>query len=335
MAHLLEVNDLCTSFFTYAGEVKAVAGVSFHLDVGEAIGIVGESGCGKSVTVQSIMRLISNPPGKIIGGNVNFLGVDLLKKSEKQMESIRGKDISMIFQDPMTSLNPVLTVGLQLTEVLKRHEGLTGKVATDRAISLLELVGISNPESRLKQFPHQFSGGMRQRVMIAIALACNPKLLIADEPTTALDVTIQAQILELMKDLKSKINTSIIMITHDLGVVAGICSRVIVMYGGKIIESGNTNDIYYKPKHPYTWGLLKSVPRLDADRNTKLIPIPGTPIDLLDSPKGCGFAPRCAHCMRICTEQTPEYTQLGEGHQVACWLQHPQAPRVAELEGRV
>lgn len=335
MSHLLDVKDLCTSFFTYAGEVKAVNGVSFYLDQGEAIGIVGESGCGKSVTVQSIMRLIPDPPGKIIGGSVNFIGVDLLKKSEKQMESIRGKDISMIFQDPMTSLNPVLTVGLQLTEVLKRHEGLTGKAATSRAVELLELVGISNPESRLKQYPHQFSGGMRQRVMIAIALACNPKLLIADEPTTALDVTIQAQILELMKDLKVKINTSIIMITHDLGVVAGLCSRVIVMYGGKIIESGNTNDIYYKPKHPYTWGLLKSVPRLDAKRNKKLIPIPGTPIDLLDPPKGCGFAPRCTHCMRICTEQTPEYTQLGQGHQVACWLQHPQAPRVAELEGRV
>ncbi|TGE32354.1 ABC transporter ATP-binding protein [Desulfosporosinus sp. Sb-LF] len=335
MGHLLEVKDLCTSFFTYAGEVKAVDGVSFYLDQGEAIGIVGESGCGKSITVQSIMRLIPNPPGKIIGGSVNFIGVDLLKKSEKQMESIRGKDISMIFQDPMTSLNPVLTVGLQLTEVLKRHEGLTGKVAKDRAVELLELVGISNPESRLKQYPHQFSGGMRQRVMIALALACNPKLLIADEPTTALDVTIQAQILELMQDLKSKINTSIIMITHDLGVVAGLCSRVIVMYGGKIVESGSTNDIYYNPKHPYTWGLLKSVPRLDADKNTKLIPIPGTPIDLLNSPKGCRFAPRCSHCMRICTEQTPEYTQLGEGHQVACWLQHPQAPKVAELEGRV
>ena len=335
MAHLLEVKDLCTSFFTYAGEVKAVNGVSFHLDQGEAIGIVGESGCGKSVTVQSIMRLIPNPPGKIIGGSVEFIGVDLLKKSEKQMESIRGKDISMIFQDPMTSLNPVLTVGLQLTEVLKRHEGLTGKAATSRAVELLELVGISNPESRLKQYPHQFSGGMRQRVMIAIALACNPKLLIADEPTTALDVTIQAQILELMKDLKSKINTAIIMITHDLGVVAGLCSRVIVMYGGKIIESGNTNDIYYQPKHPYTWGLLKSVPRLDAKKNTKLIPIPGTPIDLLEPPKGCGFAPRCTHCMQICTEQAPEYTQLDQGHQVACWLQHPQAPRVAELEGRV
>jgi oligopeptide transport system ATP-binding protein len=335
MAYLLEVKDLRTSFFTHTGEVKAVNGVNFHLDVGEAIGIVGESGCGKSVTGQSIMRLIPNPPGKIIGGSIDLRGADLLKKSEKQMESIRGKDISMIFQDPMTSLNPVLTIGLQLTEVLKRHEGLTGQAATGRAVELLELVGISNPESRFKQYPHQFSGGMRQRVMIAIALACNPKLLIADEPTTALDVTIQAQILDLMRDLKSKFNTSIIMITHDLGVVAGLCSRVIVMYGGKIIESGNTFDIYYTPKHPYTWGLLKSVPRLDADRNMKLISIPGTPIDLHNSPQGCGFAPRCTYCMRICTEQTPEDTQLGEGHQVACWLQHPQAPRAAELEGRV
>ncbi|KGP75858.1 peptide ABC transporter ATP-binding protein [Desulfosporosinus sp. Tol-M] len=335
MAYLLEVKDLCTSFFTHTGEVKAVNGVSFHLDVGEAIGILGESGCGKSVTAQSIMRLIPDPPGKIMGGSINFMGEDLLKISEKQMEFIRGKDISMIFQDPLTSLNPVLTIGLQLTEVLKRHEGLTGQAATDRAVKFLELVGISNPESRFNQYPHHFSSGMRQRVMIAIALACNPKLLIADEPTTALDVTIQAQILELMRDLKSKINTSIIMITHDLGVVAGLCSRVIVMYGGRIIESGNTKDVYYKPKHPYTWGLLKSVPCLDADRNTKLISIPGTPIDLHNSPKGCGFAPRCMHCMRICTEQTPEYTQLGEGRQVACWLQHPQAPRVAELKGRV
>ncbi len=335
MGHLLEVKDLSTSFFTYAGEVKAVDGVSFHLDQGEAIGIVGESGCGKSVTVQSIMRLIPNPPGKIIGGSVNFNGTDILKKTDKQMESIRGKDISMIFQDPMTSLNPVLTVGKQLTEVLKRHEGLTGKAAADRGVELLDLVGISNPESRLKQYPHQFSGGMRQRVMIAIALACNPKLLIADEPTTALDVTIQAQILELMQDLKRRINTSIIMITHDLGVVAGLCTRVIVMYGGKIIESGSTEDLYYRPQHPYTWGLLKSVPRLDADKVAKLIPIPGSPIDLLDPPKGCGFAPRCSYCMQICIEQKPEFTQLGDGHQVACWLQHPQAPKVAELEGRV
>ncbi len=335
MKHLLEVNDLRTSFFTYAGEVKAVDGVSFHVDEGEAIAIVGESGCGKSVTVQSVMRLIPNPPGRIVGGRINFLGMDLVKQTESEMESIRGKDIGMIFQDPMTSLNPVLTVGLQITEVLNRHEGLSGEAANRRAIKLLELVGIPNPESRLKQYPHQFSGGMRQRVMIAIALACNPKLLIADEPTTALDVTIQAQILELMKDLKERINTSIILITHDLGVVAGLASRVIVMYGGRIVESGNVQDIYSNPKHPYTWGLLKSVPRLDATSKGKLIPIQGTPPDLLNPPKGCRFAPRCGYCMRICNEQSPEYTTVSDGHQAACWLQHPLAPKVAGLEGRV
>jgi oligopeptide transport system ATP-binding protein len=336
MQHLLEVKDLRTSFFTYAGEVKSVDGVSFHVDEGEAVAIVGESGCGKSVTVQSIMRLIPTPPGKILdGSSIKFMGMEIVNKSEKEMEAIRGNDMGMIFQDPMTSLNPVLTVGLQLTEVLKRHEGLTGQAAKDRAVKLLELVGIPTPESRLKQYPHQFSGGMRQRVMIAIALACNPKLLIADEPTTALDVTIQAQILELMKDLKNKINTSIILITHDLGVVAGLASRVIVMYGGKIIETGTVEEVYYNPQHPYTWGLLKSVPRLDAAHKGKLIPIKGTPPDLLNPPKGCGFAPRCEYCMQICTEQKPEYTHLKDGHQVACWLQHPQAPKVAGLEGRV
>ncbi|MDA8443159.1 MAG: ABC transporter ATP-binding protein, partial [Peptococcaceae bacterium] len=231
MEHLLEVKELRTSFFTYVGEVKAVDGVSFYVDKGEAIAIVGESGCGKSVTVQSVMRLIPTPPGKIVGGSIKFLGKDLVRSSEKEMESIRGKEIGMIFQDPMTSLNPVLTIGLQLTEVVQRHDGLRGNAASDRAIQLLDLVGIPNPQSRLKQYPHQFSGGMRQRVMIAMALACNPKLLIADEPLTALDVTIQAQILELMKELKNKINSAIILITHDLGVVAGVCSRVIVMYG--------------------------------------------------------------------------------------------------------
>ena len=333
MERLLDVKDLRTSFFTYAGEVKAVDGVSFHIDQGEAIGIVGESGCGKSVTVQTVMRLIPTPPGKIVGGSIDFLGKDLVNNSEKEMQAIRGKEMGMIFQDPMTSLNPVLTVGLQLTEVLKRHEGLSGQAANKRAIELLELVGIPNPESRLKQYPHQFSGGMRQRVMIAMALTCSPKLLIADEPTTALDVTIQAQILELMRDLKNKINTSIILITHDLGIVADLCSRVIVMYGGKIVESGNVEDIYYHPQHPYTWGLLKSVPRLDASKRGKLVPIPGTPPDLLNPPKGCRFAPRCVHCMQVCTQQMPEYSVISDGHQVACWLQHPQAPKVA-LEGR-
>lgn len=333
MERLLEVKDLRTSFFTYAGEVKAVDGVSFHVDQGEAIGIVGESGCGKSVTVQTVMRLIPEPPGKIVGGSIEFLGKDIVNISEKEMQAIRGKEMGMIFQDPMTSLNPVLTIGLQLTEVLKRHEGLSGKDANKRAVELLNLVGISNPESRLKQFPHQFSGGMRQRVMVAMALTCSPKLLIADEPTTALDVTIQAQILELMRDLKNKINTSIILITHDLGIVADLCSRVFVMYGGKIIEKGAVDDIYYHPQHPYTWGLLKSIPRLDTSEKGKLVPIPGTPPDLLNPPTGCRFAPRCEHCMQVCIEQMPEYTTINDGHQVACWLQHPQAPKAA-FEGR-
>jgi len=333
MERLLEVKDLRTSFFTYAGEVKAVDGVSFHVDQGEAIGIVGESGCGKSVTVQTVMRLIPTPPGKIVGGSIKFLGRDIVNITEKEMRSIRGKEMGMIFQDPMTSLNPVLTIGLQLTEVLKQHEGLSGQEANKRAIELLDLVGISNPKSRLKQYPHQFSGGMRQRVMIAMALTCSPKLLIADEPTTALDVTIQAQILDLLRNLKEKINTSIILITHDLGIVADLCSRVIVMYGGNIVESGSIDDIYYHPQHPYTWGLLKSIPRLDASKKGRLIPIPGTPPDLLNPPKGCRFAPRCEHCMQLCTEQMPEYSKINEGHQVACWLQHPQAPKVA-FEGR-
>lgn len=329
MGHLLEVKNLRTSFFTYAGEVKAVDGVSFHVDQGEAIAIVGESGCGKSVTVQSIMRLIPDPPGRIVGGSIKFLGQDLVPKKEREMERIRGKDIGMIFQDPMTSLNPVLTIGLQLKEVLQRHERLKGSAAAARAVELLQLVGIPNPERRLKQYPHEFSGGMRQRVMIAMALACNPKLLIADEPTTALDVTIQAQILELMKDVRRRVNSSVILITHDLGVVAGVCSRVLVMYGGKIIESGTVRDIYHDSRHPYTWGLLKSVPRLDAREKGRLVPVEGTPPDLLNPPRGCLFGPRCFYCMRICTEQRPEITTLSGTHQAACWLLHHRAPKVA------
>lgn len=328
MKHLLEVDHLSTSFFTYAGEVKAVSDVSFYIDEGEAIGIVGESGSGKSVTVQSVMRLIPNPPGRIVNGKVLFQGKDLAQASEKDMQVIRGKSIGMIFQDPMTSLNPVLTIGLQMTEVLKRHEGLTSAVAMQRAEKYLEMVGIPNPRARLKQYPHEFSGGMRQRVMIAMALLCNPKLLIADEPTTALDVTIQAQILELMKELKSKINTSIILITHDLGVVAGLCTRIVVMYGGHVVETGNVHDIFANPKHPYTWGLLKSVPRLDSENRSKLIPIPGTPPDLLNPPKGCGFAARCPYAMKVCLEQKPEITKISEIHQAACWLLHPDAPKV-------
>lgn len=328
MAHLLEVDNLQTSFFTYAGEVKAVSGVSFHVDEGEAIGIVGESGCGKSVTVQSIMRLIPDPPGKIVGGEIRFQGKDIVKLSEKEMHKIRGKSMGMIFQDPMTSLNPVLKIGYQMAEVLQWHEGISKQEALDRSEKYLDMVGISNARKRLDQYPHEFSGGMRQRVMIAMALLCNPKLLIADEPTTALDVTIQAQILDLMRELKEKINTSIILITHDLGVVAGLCSRIIVMYGGKIVESGTTSDIFKNPKHPYTWGLMKSVPRLDTSSRSRLIPIQGTPPDLLNPPKGCAFTARCPHAMKICEQRQPEFTQISDGHQAACWLLHPDAPKV-------
>ncbi|AFM41677.1 oligopeptide/dipeptide ABC transporter, ATP-binding protein [Desulfosporosinus acidiphilus SJ4] len=325
---LLEVENLSTSFYTYAGEVQSVSGVSFHVDKGEAVGIVGESGCGKSVTVQSIMRLIPNPPGKIKNGQIRLAGRDLVKLSEKEMQKIRGKEIGMIFQDPMTSLNPVLTIGRQMAEVLQRHEGIGKHEALGRSAKYLTMVGIPNAERRLKQYPHEFSGGMRQRVMIAMALLCNPKLLIADEPTTALDVTIQAQILELMKELKDRINTSIILITHDLGVVAGLCSRIIVMYGGKIVEMGTTQEIFKNPRHPYTWGLLRSVPRLDASQRSKLVPIVGSPPDLLNPPKGCAFAARCPHAMKICESQPPVYTDVSEGHKAACWLLHPDAPQV-------
>ncbi|MBO8128630.1 MAG: ABC transporter ATP-binding protein [Peptococcaceae bacterium] len=323
---LLQVRGLKISFFTYAGEVKAVDGVDFEVGSGEAVGIVGESGCGKSVTALSVMRLIPKP-GEIIDGSIIFDGENLLTKTEKAMEAIRGKDIAMIFQDPMTSLNPVLTIGYQLTEAILRHEKMEKRQAREKAIEMLRLVGIPNAEERLSQYPHQFSGGMRQRVMIAMALCCNPRLLIADEPTTALDVTIQAQIIELLKELRSKLNTSIVLITHDLGVVAGLADRVIVMYAGKIVEVGKIKDIYYNARHPYTWGLLKSVPRLDYKEKRRLVPIVGQPPDLLDPPKGCAFYPRCPHVMRICLKEKPELTELGPEHKVACWLAHPAAPK--------
>lgn len=324
---ILDVKDLHVSFFTYAGEVQAVRGVTFDLKKGESLAIVGESGSGKSVTSQSIMRLIPEPPGKIKNGEVLFDGKDLTKLSNKDMQTIRGSEIGMIFQDPMTSLNPTMTVGKQITEGLIKHQNLTKAEATKRAIEMLNLVGIPNAQERVNQYPHQFSGGMRQRVMIAIALSCNPKLLIADEPTTALDVTIQAQIIDLMKDLQQKLDTSIIIITHDLGVVADIAQRVIVMYAGTVIEFGTINDIFYNPQHPYTWGLLRSVPRLDSKEHGKLVPILGSPPDLLDPPKGCPFAPRCDYAMKVC-EQMPEETTVGPGHKVKCWLQHPNAPKV-------
>jgi oligopeptide transport system ATP-binding protein len=333
MERLLDVKDLKTSFFTHVGEVKAVGGVTFHLDKGEALGIVGESGSGKSITMMSVMGLLADN-GKVINGEILFEGRDLAKLDEKDMQKIRGNDIGMIFQDPMTSLNPVLSVGEQLTEGLMKHKKMTKQQAFDRAVQMLKLVGIPSPEKRMTQYPHEFSGGMRQRVMIAMSLACEPKLLIADEPTTALDVTIQAQILELMKDLREKINTSIILITHDLGVVADVCNRINVMYGGVLAETGTTRDIFYSPKHPYTWGLLKSIPNPKTMHKERLVPIEGTPPDLLKPPVGCPFAPRCDYAMKVCLTERPPMFEVGEGHKAACWLNHPDAPKVTPPVGR-
>ncbi|GAA4709541.1 ABC transporter ATP-binding protein [Brevibacillus fulvus] len=322
MDRILDVKDLQVSFHTYAGEVKAVRGVNFHVNRGEAVAIVGESGSGKSVTAQSIMKLIPMPPGEFKSGQILFNGEDIIRKSKKEMEAIRGKEIGMIFQDPMTSLNPTLTIGTQIMEGLIKHQKMSKSAARERAIELLKMVGIPQPERRVLQYPHEFSGGMRQRAMIAIALACSPKLLIADEPTTALDVTIQAQILDLMKDLQKKMDTSIILITHDLGVVAEMCDRVIVMYAGKVVESGTVDEIFYNPQHPYTKGLLRSVPRLDLNKDEPLTPIFGTPPDLLRPPVGCGFTARCESAMRVCQQYDPELQQVGESHQAACWLHH-------------
>jgi oligopeptide transport system ATP-binding protein len=335
LENILEVKDLKVSFQTYAGEVQAVRGVSFTLRKGEALAIVGESGCGKSVTAQTIMRLIPSPPSIIKSGSIIFDGrIDVVQLSDKQMEAVRGSEMGMIFQDPMTSLNPTMTIGKQITEGLVKHQGLSKEEARQRAIEMLRLVGIPNPEARIHQYPHQFSGGMRQRVMIAIALACNPKLLIADEPTTALDVTVQAQIIDLMRDLQEKTGASIIIITHDLGVVADLAQRVVVMYAGKVVEQGTVDDIFYRPQHPYTWGLLRSVPRLDDMKKSELIPIDGTPPDLFAPPKGCAFAARCPYAMRICLEEDPEHKQVnGAGHSAACWLLHENAPKVERPAG--
>ena len=324
---LLEVKDMKTSFYIHLGEVQAVRGVSFSVDKGEAIGIVGESGSGKSVTSMSIMKLLQYP-GKIKSGEVIFKGEDIVNKSGKEMMAIRGNEIAMIFQDPMTSLNPVFTIGDQIMEAIRRHQGLNRKEAKEKAIEMLKLVGIPSPETRVDNYPHEFSGGMRQRAMIAIALSCQPDLLIADEPTTALDVTIQAQILELMKDLKNKVNTSIILITHDLGVVADVCSRIVVMYGGLIMEEGTSEEIFYNPKHPYTMGLLKSIPRLDLGQKQRLVPIEGTPPDLIKPPVGCPFASRCPYAMKICMENCPPYFEVSKGHRSMCWLLHEKAPKV-------
>ncbi len=328
--NLLRVRDLKTSFFTYAGEVRAVDGVNFDVAGGEAVAIVGESGCGKSVTAMSLLRLIPEP-GKVLAGSVELAGRDLVKLKEREMRHVRGNDISMVFQDPMTSLNPVLTIGTQLMEAIRQHQKVEKDKARARAIETLEMVKIPSADKRLAQYPHQLSGGMRQRVMIAMALSCHPKLVICDEPTTSLDVTIQAQIIELLKDLKKATGMSIILITHNLGVVAGLATRVIVMYAGKIVEYGPVNEIYGIPQHPYTWGLLRSVPRLDAAEKRRLVPIYGQPPDLLKPPVGCRFNPRCDHAMKICREQEPPFVPVnGNGqHHVACWLQHPAAPAVA------
>lgn len=316
---LLEIKDEKLSFFTPAGEVKALNGVSFSMNEGEVLGIVGESGSGKSVTAYSIMGLTAYP-GKLIGGTIYFNGHQIEKMSEKEMHKIRGNEVSIIFQDPMTSLNPVYTIGNQITEVIRLHTGKSKKEAYDRAKELLELVGINEPTKRLKQYPHELSGGMRQRVMIAIALACEPKLLIADEPTTALDVTIQAQILELMQELRQKLGMSIIMITHDLGVVASMCERIAVMYAGHIVEYGTADEIFYEPKHEYTKGLINSIPKLSAQEIERLVPIEGQPVDLLNPPAGCPFAPRCANCMKICLREMPPKTELSDTHYSHCWL---------------
>ncbi len=319
MAALLEVKDLQTHFFTYDGVVKAVDGISYELQSGETLGLVGESGCGKSVSALSVMRLIPDPPGKIVNGQILFEGEDILTIGMDDMRRIRGAKISMVFQEPMTSLNPVLTVERQITETLQLHKGMSLGESRRESVDLLLKVGIPDPESRIKQYPHQFSGGMRQRVMIAMALSCNPRLIIADEPTTALDVTIQAQILELMKSLTTEFGVALIVITHNLGVVARYADRVNIMYAGKIIERGTALEIYSNPRHPYTVGLLKSVPRLDQPRKSKLEPIEGQPPDLVNLPPGCAFRARCRWAIDKCATDLPPLMQTGDGHWSACW----------------
>jgi len=330
MGKLLEVKDLAVSFQTYFGEVEAVRGVSFHVDKGETVALVGESGCGKSVTANSIMQLLPMPPAFYKNGQILFEGEDIVKKSDKEMQKIRGNKISMIFQDPMTSLNPTMKIGKQIIEGILKHQKLSRHEAKKKAIEMLELVSVPQPEKRINQYPHEFSGGMRQRVMIALAMVSNPELLIADEPTTALDVTVQAQILDLMKQIQDKLGTAIILITHDLGVVADISDRVIVMYAGKIMEEGTTDEIFKNPKHPYTRKLLGSVPRLDMDRNESLHSIEGTPPDLYRPPKGCPFFDRCDQAMVICKEHMPNKEYHSDSHYSYCWLNHPMAKAADE-----
>ncbi|QUL98112.1 MAG: ABC transporter ATP-binding protein [Candidatus Fermentithermobacillus carboniphilus] len=323
---LLSIEDLQVSFHTYAGEVHAVRGVSYSVERGGSLAVVGESGCGKTVTAQAVMRLTPIPPGEIKGGKIFFNGKDILSLSEREMQSVRGKEIGMIFQDPMTGLNPTMTVGNQIVEALIKHQRLSRRAAWEKAVEMLNMVEIPNPAVRATQYPHQFSGGMRQRAMIAMALACEPLLLIADEPTTSLDVTIQAQILDLLKELQEKLGMTIILITHNLGVVARLAKDIVVMYAGKVVEKGSSAQVFYNAMHPYTRALLKSVPRLDRPTRTRLESIPGTPPDLFVPPRGCAFAPRCRHTMRICVEHDADPIETEPGHRVSCWLWHKDNP---------
>ena len=328
--NVLEIRGLHSYFFTEKGVAPAVDGLDLDIPKGKIIGLVGESGCGKSMTAKSIMGLLKYP-GRVAGGSIRFEDQDLTRLSDKELRKICGNDISMIFQEPMTSLNPVFRCGYQIDEVIKLHNPELHKdKVRERSIEMLKLVGIANAEGVYSMFPHELSGGMRQRVMIAMALACSPGLIIADEPTTALDVTIQAQILDLLKELKDKINSSIMLITHDLGVVASMADRVAVMYAGKVVETGTCEDIFYRNAHPYTQALLKSLPSVDMNKTQRLVSIPGTPPDLLNPPKGCGFGARCTHCMKICHEEQPPVFKVGEGHEAACWLLHPDCPSAAE-----
>ena len=327
---LLSVRNLKTSFFTHVGEVKAVRGISFDVNEGEVLGIVGESGSGKSVTSLSIMGLLQYP-GRVVDGEILLNGEDILTYSKNQMRKVRGKEIAMIFQDPMTSLNPVYTIGNQIMEMILEHEKMSRREARARAIEMLKLVGIPAAEKRIDSYPHEFSGGMRQRVMIALALSCNPKLLIADEPTTALDVTIQAQILRLMNDLQRENGTAIMFITHDLGVIATVCDKVAVMYGGLIMEYGTVDEIFYHPRHPYTMGLLGSIPHVDGGEKRRLIPIDGTPPDLINPPKGCPFSTRCKYCMNVCTQEQPPYFEEDK-HRTMCWMLDGEAPKNSDYE---
>lgn len=328
---ILKVDHLETSFYTHAGEVKAVRDISFQVEKGKTLGIVGESGSGKSVSLKSVMRLIEHP-GKIKGGSVVFDGEEILNKTEKQMLNIRGQRIAMVFQDPMSFLNPVFRIGNQIMESICYHEKVSKAEAKQRAIELLKLVGIPSPEARINNYPHEFSGGMRQRVMIAMALACHPELLIADEPTTALDVTIQLQILKLLSEIQKKEGTTIILVTHDLGVVSELCDRVIVMYGGKIMEEGTVDEIFHEPLHPYTKGLLNSVPSMSESKK-RLIPIPGSPPDLLNPPAGCPFCYRCSKAMQLCVDKEPGYFETETGHRCACWLQNPTVQKMLKNKG--